>query len=232
MDVRQQGRYLDAMGIQRWVQRGSEGQQAAMAEPAGLAAAVDAPAPMPKDWAELEVAVAACHRCDLGNSRNRTVFGVGDRSADWMIIGEAPGADEDAQGEPFVGPAGQLLTEMLLAIGRRRQDVFITNILKCRPPNNRNPRADEAACCREYLERQIALVQPSLIIAVGGIAAHNLLATDMPVGKLRGRVHHYGESRIPLVVTYHPSYLLRSPLEKRKVWTDLQFARQAGIATG
>jgi DNA polymerase len=153
------------------------------------------------------------------------VFGVGAQRAELMIIGEAPGQDEDAQGEPFVGRAGQLLNSMLRAMGNPRETVYIANMLKCRPPNNRNPSPTEVVACGSYLERQIALVNPKLIMAVGGIAAQNLLATDTPVGRLRGQVHRLGERATPLIVTYHPAYLLRSPGEKRKVWTDLKFAR-------
>jgi DNA polymerase len=152
------------------------------------------------------------------------VFGTGNRQADWMVIGEAPGADEDRQGEPFVGRAGQLLNEILFAAGYRREQVYIANILKCRPPGNRNPRPEEVACCMDYLRRQIRLVRPQIILAVGGIAANSLLQTDARVGELRGKVHRLGEGNVPVVVTYHPAYLLRSPLEKRKVWDDLQFA--------
>ncbi|MDH3981081.1 MAG: uracil-DNA glycosylase, partial [Gammaproteobacteria bacterium] len=191
---------------------------------AGVDAAVDEPG-----WSELKARVSACTRCALHETRTQTVFGVGDRHADWLVIGEAPGADEDRQGEPFVGRAGLLLNEMLFAAGFRREQAYIANILKCRPPNNRNPLPEEVACCRDYLEQQIALVEPKLILAVGGIAAHNLLQTDEKVGRLRGSVHRYGEQQIPLVVTYHPAYLLRSPLEKRKVWEDLQFARQVHL---
>ena len=212
--------YLEAMGIQTWVARDAK-----------PAPADDAPGETERpqallDWAELEAQVAACTRCSLHESRTQTVFGSGNRQADWLIIGEAPGADEDRQGEPFVGRAGLLLNEMLLAAGYRREEVYIANILKCRPPNNRNPRPEEVASCLDYLQRQIELIQPRLILAVGGIAAHNLLHTDAPVGRLRGKLHHYGERQTPLVVTYHPAYLLRAPLEKRKVWADLQFARQ------
>ena len=174
--------------------------------------------------------MASCTACELHRTRTHTVFGTGSRQADWMIIGEAPGADEDRQGEPFVGRAGQLLTEMLCAAGLQRQDVFITNILKCRPPQNRDPRPEEVASCHAFLQRQVALVRPSLILAVGRIAAHNLLETDTPVGRLRGRIHHYGEGRMPLIVTYHPAYLLRSPLEKRKAWEDLRLALQVTAA--
>jgi DNA polymerase len=142
-----------------------------------------------------------------------------------MVIGEAPGADEDRQGEPFVGRAGQLLNSMLRAVGLQREQVFIANILKCRPPNNRDPEAGEVAQCLPYLQRQIEFVRPQLLLAVGRIAAQNLLATDTPIGKLRGRVHRFGAAHTPLVVTYHPAYLLRSPGEKRKAWEDLKLAR-------
>ena len=145
--------------------------------------------------------------------------------ADWLIIGEAPGAEEDRRGEPFVGRAGKLLDEMLRAAGQSREQVFIANILKCRPPNNRDPHADEAQACRSYLERQIALIKPKIILAVGRIAAQALLESDTPVGKLRGKLHHLGD--IPLVVTYHPAYLLRSPTQKRKSWEDLCLAMNA-----
>jgi DNA polymerase len=150
---------------------------------------------------------------------------VGSRSARWLVVGEAPGAEEDRQGEPFVGRAGKLLDAMLLAIGLRREEVFIANVLKCRPPDNRNPAPGEVAQCLPYLERQIALLKPSIMLAVGSVAAQNLLATDVPVGRLRGRVHNFGSARTPVVVTYHPAYLLRSPGEKRKVWEDLKYAR-------
>jgi DNA polymerase len=143
-----------------------------------------------------------------------------------MFIGEAPGADEDRQGEPFVGRAGQLLTSMIRAIGLRREDVYIANVLKCRPPGNRDPRPDEARACRDYLDRQIELVSPALIVAVGRIAAQNLLGTDAPLARLRGQVHALGNERRPVLVTYHPAYLLRSPGEKRKAWQDLLLARQ------
>jgi DNA polymerase len=177
------------------------------------------------DWDALQQRVENCTLCQLHETRTRTVFGTGNRNADWLIIGEAPGRDEDREGEPFVGRAGKLLTEMLFAAGYQRKDVYIANILKCRPPNNRDPSPEEVACCHAYLERQIALIQPVLILAVGRIAAHNLLHSDLQLGRLRGRVHRYGERQIPLIVTYHPAYLLRSPLEKRKVWDDLQLAQ-------
>ena len=174
--------------------------------------------------------MAGCLRCPLHQTRTNTVFGVGDRQADWLVVGEAPGAEEDKQGEPFVGRAGGLLNSMLRGIGLAREQVFIANVLKCRPPANRDPRPEEVAQCLPYLERQIGLLQPKIMLAVGRIAAQNLLATDTPIGKLRGHVHRFGAAGIPLVVTYHPAYLLRSPTEKRKAWEDLKFARR--VAAG
>jgi DNA polymerase len=174
------------------------------------------------DWPALEEAVAGCRACGLCERRTRTVFGVGNHKADVMFIGEGPGADEDRQGEPFVGRAGQLLNRMLAAAGYARADVYIANIVKCRPPNNRDPNPDEAAACRAYLERQIALVQPRLIVCLGRVPAHNLLGTTEPVGRLRGRMHRFRPPGIPLLVTYHPSYYLRSPEQKAAGWQDLQ----------
>ena len=176
------------------------------------------------NWDELQARVAACVRCaELASTRTQTVFGVGNHNADWMVIGEAPGAEEDRQGEPFVGRAGQLLNNMLKAIGLQRETVFIANMLKCRPPGNRDPRPEEIANCADYLQRQVALVQPKVILAVGRISAQNLLQSSEPLGRLRGKVHRYGD--IPLVVTYHPAYLLRTPGDKAKAWADLRFAR-------
>jgi DNA polymerase len=230
--------YLEVMGIEQWVSRERAPLSVALPDAGTAAQAVFAVAAAENgmaegesvaalEWPELASRVASCTRCGLHETRTRTVFGAGNCTADWMIIGEAPGADEDRQGEPFVGRAGQLLTAMLAAVGYRREQVYITNILKCRPPGNRDPLPAEVACCHDYLERQIELVGPRLILVVGRIAAHNLLQTDLPIGRLRGRVHHYGRTGIPLVVTYHPAYLLRSPLEKRKSWEDLQLAQQA-----
>jgi uracil-DNA glycosylase family 4 len=177
-------------------------------------------------WEELTAAVCECTACSLCATRTQTVFGVGNRRAEWLVIGEAPGADEDRLGEPFVGRAGKLLDPMLLAVGQNRERAYVANILKCRPPENRDPTPEEAAQCRPFLNRQIALIRPRLILAVGRIAAQNLLGTDTPIGKLRGQVHRFGPARIPLVVTYHPAYLLRSPREKRKSWDDLRLARR------
>ena len=214
--------YLRAMGIDLWIPRD---QVVVEPEDEEAGAPVEAAA---YGWDELRSAVASCTRCALHESRTQTVFGVGSLSADWLIIGEAPGAEEDRRGEPFVGRAGKLLDEMLLAIGEKRESVFIANILKCRPPNNRDPSPDEAASCRPYLERQIELVKPKIILAVGRIAAQQLLQSDAPVGRLRGKVHQLGAT--PLVVTYHPAYLLRSPSQKRKSWDDLCLA--AGVMAG
>jgi uracil-DNA glycosylase family 4 len=177
----------------------------------------------PPDWEGLRTAVKDCTHCKLCSTRTQTVFGVGVENASLMVVGEGPGADEDAQGEPFVGRAGKLLDEMLKAIGRSRKDnVFIANVVKCRPPGNRDPEADEAEACRPYLERQIQLVQPKLIVALGRIAAQRLLQTDEPLSRLRGPIHTYGPDNTPLFITYHPAYLLRSPREKAKSWDDLK----------
>ena len=176
------------------------------------------------DWSALNTAIQSCTRCDLAKSRTQAVPGVGDPHAEWLFIGEAPGANEDRQGEPFVGDAGKLLDAILAAIGLARgKNVFIANVLKSRPPANRDPKQDEVAACLPYLERQIELIQPKLIVALGRFAAQSLLATDTPIGKLRGQVHRY--RGVPLVVTYHPAYLLRNPLDKAKVWEDLVLAR-------
>src|SRR5579863_10689523 len=167
----------------------------------------------------------AGRRCELSRSRTQTVFGVGNTEAELLVIGEAPGAEEDRQGEPFVGRAGQLLNTMLRAMGNPRESVYIANVLKCRPPGNRDPRPEEVASCRPFLQRQIDLLQPLLILSVGRIAAQNLLQTDTPIGRLRGQLHRFGARATPLIVTYHPAYLLRSPSEKRKSWVDLKFVR-------
>ena len=248
-----QRHYLKVMGIQAWELREAQEEQAAEAsavtpesEPLALqsvpaqSTAVAATAPprpesLPEtaapddvavlDWPALQQRVAACTACDeLVASRSQTVFGVGNPKAELLVIGEAPGADEDRQGEPFVGRAGQLLNAMLAAIGLQRGEVYIANVLKCRPPNNRDPKPDEAAACAAYLQRQIALIQPKVILVVGRIAAQNLLHIDTPIGKLRGSVHRL-DNGVPVVVTYHPAYLLRSPQEKRKAWADLCLAR-------
>lgn len=171
------------------------------------------------DWQTLQQVVSQCQLCELHLTRTQTVFGVGYQNADLLIVGEAPGADEDRTGEPFVGRAGKLLDAMLHAIALDRQSVYIANVLKCRPPQNRDPHTSEIICCDAYLQRQIALLQPKVILAVGRIAAHHLLLTQTAVGSLRGRSHSY--NGIPLIVTYHPAYLLRTPADKGKAWQDL-----------
>jgi len=175
------------------------------------------------DWDALEARVSTCEQCRLCEKRTRTVFGVGDRAADWMLIGEAPGENEDKQGEPFVGQAGKLLDSMLRAVSLARgENVYIANVVKCRPPGNRNPEPDEVARCEPYLQRQVALVKPKLIVALGRVAAQNLLKTDASISSLRGRVHRYED--VPVIVTYHPAYLLRSLRDKAKAWLDLCLA--------
>ena len=178
-------------------------------------------------WVDLQHGVQSCELCSLHKTRTQTVFGVGDPKANWLFIGEAPGKDEDLQGEPFVGRAGGLLNEMVFSIGLSREKIFIANILKCRPPKNRDPLASEVAQCFPYLERQIQHIDPMIIIAVGKIAAQNLLQTDKNMSQLRGRIHSFGDKKIPLVVIYHPAYLLRSPSQKFKAWEDLTLAKQA-----
>lgn len=173
------------------------------------------------NWQELKLAVTNCRACDLYKTRINPVFGVGNLNADLLVIGEAPGANEDKKGEPFVGRGGQLLTNMLSAIGFKREDYYIANILKSRPPNNRDPSLVEVAACTPYLSRQISLIKPKLILAVGRIAAHYLLSTNASMASLRGNLFHFGVNKIPLLVTYHPAYLLRSPREKRKAWQDM-----------
>ena len=176
-------------------------------------------------WIPLKSAVSGCTQCGLHNTRTQTVFGVGDENAEWMLIGEAPGAEEDRLGDPFVGQAGKLLDNMLAALGlSRRRNVYIANVLKCRPPGNRNPEPAEVAKCTPYLLKQIELVRPKLILAMGRFAAQTLLNTDAAVGSLRGRVHRY--AGVALVVTYHPAYLLRNLPDKAKAWEDLVFARK------
>lgn len=178
------------------------------------------------DWSALQEEVRTCTQCALHRGRTQTVFGVGSQTADLLIIGEAPGAEEDRRGEPFVGRAGQLLNAMLAAIHLDREDVYIANILKCRPPNNRDPKSDEAATCTPYLQRQIDLLRPRVILALGRIAAQWLLRSDAPIGRLRGRTFEFGAGATPLVVSYHPAYLLRSPLAKSKSWGDLKLVKR------
>jgi uracil-DNA glycosylase family 4 len=218
MNAARRREYLEAIGIDLWVPRTA----AAAPAPAAQALSVTPLVPTPGEpeeavaarWGALREEVLHCTRCPLHLTRTQGVLGVGPKRADWLVIGEAPGAEEDRRGEPFVGAAGQLLDAMLRAIGLDRTR-----------NGNRDPKPEEVAACMPYLERQIKLLQPRLMLAVGRIAAQNLLATDAPLARLRGRVHYFGELNTPLVVTYHPAYLLRTPGDKRKAWEDLKFAR-------
>ena len=235
--------YLKAMGIQLWVRKAeavpigapmipemendpkskSSRKKDNIVAPPETSTHMDLPPEKHAiEWNSLKQHVSSCIACGLHQSRTQTVFGVGDAHASWMAIGEAPGAHEDRQGEPFVGRAGVLLNEMFRALGLKREEVFITNILKCRPPNNRDPEPEEAAACETFLKQQVNYIKPKIILAVGRVAAQNLLKTDAPIGKLRAKLHYYQD--IPVVVLYHPAYLLRSPLEKRRAWDDLRFA--------
>lgn len=235
MDTRQQA-YLKAMGIDIWLRRETPGPgieaplmkgenpQSDPVPPVNASAGENDLSQL--DWQALQARVSDCTLCELHKSRTQTVFGVGDPRAELLIIGEAPGAEEDRQGEPFVGRAGQLLNAMLKAIHLERQQVYIANILKCRPPNNRDPKPEEAALCSRYLKRQIELIRPRLILALGRIAAQRLLQTDSSLAKLRGQLHRYALTDTPMIVTYHPAYLLRTPSDKRKAWQDLLFAQR------
>ena len=206
--------YLATMGIPVWVLRREESPEH------------DEISITERDWSALADEVRACTNCGLHRGRIQTVFGVGSKEADLLIIGEAPGAEEDRSGEPFVGRAGQLLDAMLRAIELSREKVYIANILKCRPPNNRDPRAEEATACTPYLERQIRLLQPKVILALGRIAAQWRLQSDAPIGRLRGQKLGFGNPETPLVASYHPAYLLRSPAAKAKAWEDLKLVRR------
>lgn len=215
MDNATRLQYLEAMGIDVWVPRAVADHQQ---QPDAIAESIDR-------WELLQAEVAPCSKCDLCKTRTQTVFGSGNKNAEWMFIGEAPGQSEDRQGVPFVGKAGQLLTEMLRAVGLDREQVFIANVVKCRPPDNRDPKPIEIETCKPYLLRQLALVKPKIIVVLGRVAAQALLNTDEPIGKLRGKIHALNDT--PVVVVYHPAYLLRSLLDKRKAWTDLKLAMQA-----
>jgi uracil-DNA glycosylase family 4 len=233
MDSLRRNQYLQAIGVDVWVPRRPLVPTAtvAVADASAIpdvsaAPASEAPAPTVTTWESLRAEVLACNKCVLHTTRTQGVFGVGNREAQWLVVGEAPGAEEDRRGEPFVGRAGHLLDAMLKAIGlSRANNVYIANVLKSRPPGNRDPKPEEVAACLPFLMRQIELLRPRLMLAVGRIAAQNLLATDAPLGRLRGKVHHFGELNTPLIVTYHPAYLLRTPSDKRKAWEDLKFAR-------
>lgn len=196
-----QRHYLKAMGIDLWLER-------------------QKPLSVQNDWQSLEQQVAACQRCELHLCRKQTVFGRGSQQARLMVIGEAPGAEEDRQGLPFVGRAGQLLDRIITAVGLSLDDIYIANVLKCRPPNNRDPTPPEVAQCKDYLQQQVDLLQPQLILALGRIAAHNLLNVTTSLSRLRGQAYVFGETQIPLWVSYHPAYLLRNPADKAKAYED------------
>ena len=221
---------LEEMGLSpRWVRREFLVPAAGNVSATPVIASVDRATGIERmDDETLRASIADCRACRLCETRTQTVFGVGVAHPEWMIVGEAPGADEDARGEPFVGQAGRLLDNMLASVGlSRTQNVFIANVLKCRPPGNRNPQPDEVRLCDPYLRRQIELLAPRLLVAVGKFAAATLLGSDASIASLRGRVHRIaiGAREVPVIVTYHPAYLLRSPHEKAKAWADLCFAR-------
>lgn len=218
-------RELGLLEVSRWYRREGNAAGDGQGKETGATAAVRAHAALGADWDGLRTLVAQCDACGLCKQRKQAVFGVGAVNGPWLVVGEGPGADEDEQGEPFVGQAGKLLDNMLAAVGcRRGEDTYIANVVKCRPPGNRTPTAEEAAACAPFLDRQIELVAPKLIVALGKSAVMRLLESDASVASLRGKVHRY--KGIPVVVTYHPAYLLRSPPEKAKAWEDLVFARR------
>lgn len=220
--------YLKTMGIETWVRRNlpptTEILAPIVVDTMSKPLSTEAVPTQRLNWETLKNQVVNCTACALHQTRTQTVFGVGNRQTQWLFVGEAPGADEDQQGEPFVGRAGKLLNSMLQAINLPRETIYIANILKCRPPDNRNPAPDEMACCTHFLQQQITLLNPKIIVALGSVAAQHLLATDTTIGKLRGKKWLY--NNIPLIAMYHPAYLLRRPTEKRKAWQDLQLACQ------
>ena len=225
---------LKTMGVPVWSARRQIAGEKEVAHPASAEVRVsenfhdedNAEITTEASWGLLEQQVTDCKACELHLSRTNAVFGVGAHQADLMIIGEAPGQDEDLQAEPFVGNAGQLLNQMLFALGFFRKDVFIANILKCRPPNNRDPLPEEIIACSGFLTQQINYIKPKVLLSVGGVSAKNILHTDERIGKLRGRVLTHEETSTPLIATYHPAYLLRAPSEKRKVWKDLLLVKK------
>jgi DNA polymerase len=213
--------YLHAMGVQCWASR-----EAAVEEKIDFAGDSSNSSTLPAvmDWPALESYVRQCEECSLSESRAQAVLGAGSQTASWMLVTEAPNEADEMAGQPFMGESGRLLTEMLFAVGLTRKSVYITHIVKCRPEGDRNPAVGELDSCKGYLDRQIELLAPKIVLAVGRVAAQSLLNTDRPLSELRGDIHHYGAAKIPLVVIYHPAYLLRSLTEKRKAWSDLQLA--------
>ena len=220
---------LEAMGIQTWRARGSEGVAESTTATEAVtesAAVIPSERELPGNWPELRHAVKRCTQCRLHETRTQSVFGVGDESARLMVVGEGPGAEEDRTGEPFVGRAGKMLDAMVKAINIAREQVFIANVVKCRPPQNRDPRADEVEACSGYLRAQVSHVRPDLLLAVGRVAAQHLLGSTEPLGNMRGR-DELEAVGIPVIVTYHPAYLLRTPSQKGRAWSDLKRVRHA-----
>lgn len=245
MDENKRLYYLDQMGIQAWVsnQHVAQAEGVEVQTPANVSDNVSGHAPersadhvisnltaqqeqTASSLEELKLTVSDCTQCELHRTRTQTVFGIGHPAAEWLIIGEAPGVEEDRLGEPFLGREGQLLTSMLRAMGLAREEVFITNILKCKLPNSRDPKEIEVSSCSSHLRQQIELIQPKVILVVGGAAAQSLLNIDTPISKMRGKKYSYQNTDIPVVVTFHPAYLLQSPQQKREAWEDLKFALQ------
>lgn len=225
-------RYLAAMGIHHYVARGAVSEVGTVnVDPGTADVTVQTAAPV-DELGALEATVSGCRKCALCETRRQTVFGVGNPAADCMLVGEAPGAEEDRQGKPFVGRAGQLLDAMLFAVGMNRDEVYIANVLKCRPPQNRDPQGEEVMRCEPYLHRQVDLVAPKLIVAMGRFAAQSLLRTSEAISRLRGREFTYRDTGIPLIVTYHPAYLLRNPADKSKAWDDLLLMKKKLAAAG
>jgi len=225
MDNSTRLQYLEAIGIDVWVSRKQtvvEIESNQLVSDNEFISTDELDNTLTLDWHELKQQVTNCNKCDLSESRKQIVFGEGDINAEWMLVGEAPNQDEDSAAKPFVAQSGFLLTEMLRAMGVQRESAYITNIVKCSPPNNKDPKVNELKSCDDYLKRQIELVKPKVILAVGRVAAHALLDTKQAISELRGTVHYM--DNIPVVVVYHPAYLLRSLLEKRKAWQDLQLA--------
>lgn len=226
-----QRKYLQEMGITPiWVLQDAIADPTTKQTSVNKEGAYDRSSIEKMDWQQLADTVAQCPACDLCKTRKQTVFGIGDHQANWLLIGEAPGAEEDARGEPFVGQAGKLLDNMLKSIGlARNKNVYIANVLKCRPPNNRNPEPEEVAQCAPYLQRQIILLQPEIILLLGRFAAQSILQSNVSIANLRGKIHQYhiqaDDRTIPVIVTYHPAYLLRNPVDKAKAWVDLCLAR-------
>ena len=232
MNRARRAQYLKALGVTRWRERrlvSKADKEATTPSEDSSVIEANRTTACSTTFDELALEAAKCTRCALHKTRNRVVFGSGNVKASWFFVGEAPGREEDRLGEAFVGRSGQLLNSMLFALGLDREDAYIANVLKCRPPDNRDPGGEEVVACESFLHRQVELVQPSMIMALGRFAAQSLLKTTESIGQLRGQLYSYEPFGIPLIVTYHPAYLLRSPLAKRKVWLDLVLAQRSLI---